>query len=165
MSSPKDYVDTKSSLASEENPCSSQWVRSYSCHRETSLGYDILPTITWLQANTNIWLLYDAATPQCSELRGCATLPQWVQPWVVASRPGWLGSIVTSMTQHLHCATAKSPQQRYGQHDMAPLSPSWLDTYTASRPSHLGSTVARITQPHCRQHVTPACYNNKILSN
>jgi hypothetical protein len=39
--SPKDYVDMKSWLAYEQNPYSTQWVVSSSCHRETSLGYDI----------------------------------------------------------------------------------------------------------------------------
>jgi hypothetical protein len=101
--SPRDYVDTKSWLAYEQNPYSTHWVRSGSCHREMSLGYDILPAITRLQANTNIWLLHDATTPRCSELEGCATLPRPVQPWVAAPSTAWLGSIVASMTwQHHH---------------------------------------------------------------
>jgi hypothetical protein len=52
--SPRDYVDTKSWLAYEQNPYSTHWVRSSSCHREMSLSYDILPVVTRLRANTNI---------------------------------------------------------------------------------------------------------------
>jgi hypothetical protein len=64
----RDYVDTMSLLAYEQNPYLTNRVRSGSCHREMSLGYDILPAITRLQANTNIRLLHDATTPQCSKL-------------------------------------------------------------------------------------------------
>jgi hypothetical protein len=53
-STPRDYVDTKSWLTYVQNPYSTHLVRSGSCHRETTLGYDILPAITWLRANTNI---------------------------------------------------------------------------------------------------------------
>jgi hypothetical protein len=46
--SPTDYVDTKSWLAYEQNSYSTHSVRSGSCHRETSLGYDILTAMTRL---------------------------------------------------------------------------------------------------------------------
>jgi hypothetical protein len=36
-----DYIDTRSCLAYEQNSYSTHLVRSGSCHRETSLGYDI----------------------------------------------------------------------------------------------------------------------------
>jgi hypothetical protein len=39
--SPRDYVDTKSCLAYEQNPYLTHWVRLGSCHRETPLGYEI----------------------------------------------------------------------------------------------------------------------------
>jgi hypothetical protein len=38
---PRDYVDTKSWLAYEQNPYSTHCVRSGTCHREMSLVYDI----------------------------------------------------------------------------------------------------------------------------
>jgi hypothetical protein len=43
--SARDYVDTKSWLAYEQNP---------SCPRETFLGYDILLAVTQLRADMNI---------------------------------------------------------------------------------------------------------------
>jgi hypothetical protein len=46
--SPRDYIDTKSWLAYEKNPYSTSWGRSGSCHKEMSVGYDILPVITRL---------------------------------------------------------------------------------------------------------------------
>jgi hypothetical protein len=52
--SPRDYVDTKFWLAYEQNPYSAYRVGSSSCHRETFLGYDILPVITRLYADMNI---------------------------------------------------------------------------------------------------------------
>jgi hypothetical protein len=115
--SPRDYVDTMFWLAYEKNPYSTHWVRSGSCHREMSQGYDILPAITQLWANTNIRLLHNVTTPWCSELRGCANLPQPIQPLVAAPLLAWLGSIAISMTRHLHHAAAKSPQQHHHQND------------------------------------------------
>jgi hypothetical protein len=150
--SPRDYVDTKSWLAYEQNPCSTHWVRLGSCHRETSLGYDILPAITRLQANMNIWLLHDATIPRCSELGGCSTLPQLVQSWVAASSPARLSSIVAIMTWHLHRAVAKSLRQRHHQHHSIALSPAWLSIYIVSRPSHLSNVVVSMTRQHRRQH-------------
>jgi hypothetical protein len=127
--SPRDYVETKSWPAYEQNPYSTHWVRSGSCHRETSLGYDILPAITQLQANMNIWLLHTVTTHRCSELGGYATLPQPVQSWVAVPSLAWLGNIVTSMTRHLHHFAVKPPWQCHRQHDSVALSPTWLDIY------------------------------------
>jgi hypothetical protein len=117
-----------------------------------SLGYDILPTITRLRANTNIWLRHDATTPRCSKLGGCATLPQPVQPWVIVLSPAWLDNIVIGMTRPLHHAEAKSPRQRRCQHDSAALSLAWLNIYITPRPSRLSSVVANMTRQHCRQY-------------
>jgi hypothetical protein len=64
----------------------------------------------------------------------------------------WLGSIVASMTQHLHRTGAKSPQYHCRQHDSAALSPAWLIIYIAPQPSCLGSAIASTTQQHHRQH-------------
>jgi hypothetical protein len=150
--SPRDYVDTKSWPAYEQDPYSTHWVRLGSCHRETSLGCDILPAITRLWANTNIQLLDAMTAPQCSELRGCANLPQPIQPWVVVPLPAWLGNTVASITQHLHHAATKSPRQHCRQHDSGALSLAWLDIYTASWPSYLSSVIAIITQQHRHQH-------------
>jgi hypothetical protein len=154
--SPRDYVDTKSWLAYERNPYSTQWIRSSSCHREMSLGYDIWLAIPQLQANTNIRLLHDATTPRCSDLRGCATLSCSVivsmtrqhyhqHDSTSTSRHGqvtsaalllaWLSSIVASMTRHLHHVMTMSPQQLRRQHDSAALSPAWFGIYIVSRPT------------------------------
>jgi hypothetical protein len=144
--SPRDYIDTKSWLAYEQNPYSIHWVRSGSCHRETSLGYDILHAISWLWANMNIWLLHDATTPRCSELGDCTTLTRPVQPWVATPSPAWLDNTVAIMTRHLHCIAAKLPWQRHRQHDSTAPSPAWLDIYIASRPSQPDSAIANMTQ-------------------
>jgi hypothetical protein len=139
------YVDTKSWLAYEQNPYSTYWVRSSSCHREISLGYDILTAITWLQANMNIWLLHNATTPRCSKLESCTTLPHLVQPWVAVPLPAWLNNIITNMTRYLHCVVAKSPRQHRCQHDSIALSPAWLDICITPWPSRLGSAFASMT--------------------
>jgi hypothetical protein len=134
-----------------------------------SLGYNILTAITWLQANINIRLLHDATTPSCSELGGCATLPQHVQHWVAASSPAWLDSIVASITWH-HCRQHDSTStSRRGQvasvasstawlnntvasmthhlHRISAVpSPAWLGIYIAPRLSYLSSTVASMTR-------------------
>jgi hypothetical protein len=128
--SPRDYVDTKSWLAYEQNPYSTHWVRTGSCHGDTSLVYDILPPITQLRANMNIRLLQATTAPRCSELGSCATLPQLVQPWVLVSSWAWLSSIVASMTQRQHHIVAKSLRQHHcgmtrqlcRQHDSASTS-------------------------------------------
>jgi hypothetical protein len=139
--SPRDYVDTKSWLAYEQNPYLKNWVRLGSCRRKTSPCYDILPAITRLWVNMNIQLLHDATTPRWSDLRGCTTLPRPVLPWVAAPSPAWHNNIIASMTQHLHRATASSPRQHHRQHDSAALSPTWHNIYIASQPSLLGGVV------------------------
>jgi hypothetical protein len=146
--SPRDYVETKSCLPYEQNPYLTHWVRSGSFYREMSLGYEIWPTITWLWANKNIRLLHDATTPRCSELGGCATLPQPVQPWVAVPSLAWLDNTVASMTRHLHHTTTKSPRQCRCQHDSTAPSPAWLRIYIASWINHPDSTVTSITQQH-----------------
>jgi hypothetical protein len=153
--SPRDYVDTKSWLAYEQNPYSTHWVRLDSCHRELSQGYNILLAITWLWANTNIRLLHDVTTPRCSKLGGCTTLPQPEQPWVVASLSAWLSSTVASMTQYLHHVVAMSLQWRRRQHDSAALLPAWLNIYITPRPSCLNSAISsRTRQQHCQHDST-----------
>jgi hypothetical protein len=71
---------------------------------------------------------------------------------LAAPLPIWLGSIIASMTRHLHRTVAKSPWQRRHQHDSTTLSSAWLGIYIALWPSHLGSTVAHMTRQHCHQH-------------
>jgi hypothetical protein len=141
--SPRDYVDTKSWLAYEQNPCSTHWVRIGSCHRETSLSYDILSAITWLWADTNIINDYhvNPTSPRRDNTsmlrdRGCTTLPQPVQSWVAVMSPAWLGSTIGNMTRYLH--RASMTQQHCRQHD--------LTCYITSRPSCLGSTITSMTQ-------------------
>jgi hypothetical protein len=172
--SSRDYVDTKSWLAYEQNPYSTHWVRLGSYHRETFISYDILPAISRLKANMNIQLLHDATTPWCSDLGGCTTLPHPVQPWVAVLLLAWLISNVASMTQHLHHAVAKWPQQRHSQHDLAAPSPAWLDIYIVSRACRPGRVVASMTWQHrhqhdststsCHSHVTPAASSLAWLS-
>jgi hypothetical protein len=140
--SPRDYVDTKSWLGYEQNPYSTHWVRSGSCHREASLGYDILPAITQLRANMNIWLLHTTTTLRCK------TLPQPIQPWVVSPSLVWLGSTISSMTRHLHRTVGKSPWQRHHQHHSIAPSTSWLGIYITPWSSCLDSAIANKTQKH-----------------
>jgi hypothetical protein len=71
----RDYLDTKSWQAYEQNPYSTHWVRWGSYHRETSLDYDILLAITRLRANMNIRLRHAMTAPRYSEFGGCTTLP------------------------------------------------------------------------------------------
>jgi hypothetical protein len=61
----------------------------------------------------------------------------------------WLDSIVTSITQPLHRAAAKPPQQRRHQPESATLSQEWLGIYIMPRPSHLVNAVASMTHQHC----------------
>jgi hypothetical protein len=115
----------------------------------------------------NIRLLYDATTPRCSDLRGCTTLLQSVQPWVTVPSPAWLDSIVVSMTRYLHRAAAESPRQHRCQHDSATLSLAWLGIYIVPRPScpdnavvsmtrHLHRVVAKSPRQRHRQHDSAA---------
>jgi hypothetical protein len=189
--SPRDYVDTKSCLAYEQNHYSTYWVRSCSCHRETLLGYNILLAITQQRAKKNISLLHDVTTPRYSKLgaaqpyyikynlelhrrhqhESIAISSAWLRIYIVprachhgsiiasmtqqhhhqhnsastsshgqvapaALSPAKLSSIVANMTRHLHHATAKSSRQRHHQHDSAALSLAWLSIYIAPRPSH-----------------------------
>jgi hypothetical protein len=113
----RDYVDTKSSLPYEQNPYSTHWVRSGSCHRETSLGYDTLPAITRLWANKNMRLHHDATTPQCSKLKGWASLPHLVQPWVAVPSPAWLSFYIASWPCHPGSAVASMTRHHHRQHD------------------------------------------------
>jgi hypothetical protein len=158
-----DYVDTKSWLAYEQNPYSTHWVTSSSRHREISLGYDILPPITRLQANTNIRLLHDATTPWCSKLGGCAMLPQPVQPSVVASSPAWLSIYIASRWCCLGSAIASITRQYCRQHDSAfkpcyglvtSAEPSlaWLSSIITSMTHHIHRDAAKSPRQHYRQH-------------
>jgi hypothetical protein len=144
--SPRDYIDTKSWLAYDQNPYSINWVRPGSCHREMSLGCDILPAITRLRGNKNIRLLHDATTPQCSMHGCCATYTRPVQPCVTAPSSAWLDSTITSMTQQHHRQHDSTSTSHCGQ--VAPAAPSlvWLDIYIAPRSSRPSSTVASMTQ-------------------
>jgi hypothetical protein len=122
--SPRDYVDTKSCLAYEQNPYSTLWVRSGSCHRETSLGYDIyLLSLgykpTWISDFFMMWQLLDA-------------------PILGAAQP-----YHSQYNLELQC---------HHQHDSTALLPAWLGIYIAPWPSHLGSAVTSMTQQHWRQH-------------
>jgi hypothetical protein len=150
--SPRDYVDTKSCLAYEQNRYSTHWVMSGYCHRETPLGYNILPAITQERAKKNISLLHDATTTRYSKLGGCATLLHQIQPWVTPPSPTWIDSNIVSMTPHIHRATVMSPRQHHRQHDSAAPSPAWLDIYIKPQPSGPGSTVTSKTRQHRRKH-------------
>jgi hypothetical protein len=108
-----------------------------------SLGYDILPAITWLWANTNIRLLHDARTSWCSKLGGLRNL--------TTTSTTLSCSTVTSMTRHLHCVVTKSPWQSCRQHDLAAPSPAWLDIYIVPWPSRPGSAITSMTRQHRRQ--------------
>jgi hypothetical protein len=143
--SPRDYIDTKSWLAYDQNPYSINWVRPGSCHREMSLGCDILPAITRLRGNKNIRLLHDATTPQCSMHGCCATYTRPVQPCVTAPSSAWLDSTITSMTQQHHRQHDSTSTSHCGQ--VAPAAPSlvWLDIYIAPRSSRPSSTVPAMT--------------------
>jgi hypothetical protein len=63
-----------------------------------------------------------------------------------SASPAWLGSTVTSMTQHLHHATAKSPWQRHRQHYLTAQSPALLSIYIMSWPCCPSSAVAIMTR-------------------
>jgi hypothetical protein len=55
-------------------------------------------------------------------------------------------SVVTSMTQHLHCTTTKSPQQHHRHHDSEALSQASLSIYITLWPSHPSSVIASMTR-------------------
>jgi hypothetical protein len=134
-SSPRDYLDTKSYLDYEQNPYSTHKVKSGSCHRVTSQGYDI----SLLSLSYKLRWISDffSMRQHLDGLISGATQPYHSQynPWVAAPSPAWLGSTIISMTQHLHCATIKSPWQHHHRHDLAALSPAWLGINIASWPS------------------------------
>jgi hypothetical protein len=106
--SPRNYAETKSWLAYEQNPYSTHWVRSIFCHRETSLGYDILHVITRLYANMNIsydwyanltssldgntsmlWARGLCNFTTCSTTLSCCTMWSYLTILVVCSVFGW----------------------------------------------------------------------------
>jgi hypothetical protein len=115
----------------------------------------------------SIWHIHVVTTPRCSELGGCATLPQLVQPWVAALSLAWLssagasmtrhwhhdttshlGSTIASMTRHRHRTVAKSSRQHHRHHDS--VAPSPFDIDITSWPSRIGSAVASMTwHRHC----------------
>jgi hypothetical protein len=133
-SSPRDYVDTKSWLAYEQNPYSIHWVRLDFCHKETSLGYDI-SLLSLGYKPTRICdfftmrqhldaLISGVVQPYHSQHDSVTLSPVWLGIYI-APRPSRLDSFVTSMTRHLHRVVVKSPQQRchqhHHQHDSASL--------------------------------------------
>jgi hypothetical protein len=179
-------------LAYEKNPYSTHWVRLGSCHRETSLGYDIFLLSlgykpTWISdfftmrqhfdapisglcnlttASTTLSYsviasmtrhLHHAATKLPRQHRhqhdSAALLPTWLSSILhrgqvnpAASSLAWLGSIVASMTQHLHRVTAKSPWQHRRQHDSVSTSCHSQAAPAASSPTWLGSIVTSMTR-------------------
>jgi hypothetical protein len=141
--SPRNYVDTESWLAYEQNPYLIHWVRSGSCHTKTSIGYDILSAITRLRANTNIRLLHTATTFRCFELRGYVTLPQLVQPWVAAPSPAWLSNTIASMTQQHRHQHDSACTLHCGQVALTASSPAWLSSTVISMTQHLHHTIAK----------------------
>jgi hypothetical protein len=152
----RDYINIKSWLAYEQNPYSMHWVRSGSCHRETPLGFDILPAITRLQTKMNIWLLHDTTTPRSSELGGCATLAQPVQPWVAAPSPVWLSIIIATMT-HQHDSTSTS---HYDIVALAASSSAWLGSTIASMTQYLHHVAVKSPRHH-RQHDLTSTYRHR----
>jgi hypothetical protein len=133
--SPRDNVDTKSWLAYEQNPYSTHWVRSSSCHREMSLGYDILHVITRLWADTNVNL-----TSSCCD----NTLMIWARG---------LHNLTTASTTLSCSAITSMTQQRHHQHDLATTSRHGQVASVAPSLAWLGSTIASMTQ---HQHRTMA---------
>jgi hypothetical protein len=110
----------------------------------------------------NIRLLHNATTPRYSNLRGCATLPHPVQPWVIVPSLAWLGSTIASMTRHLHRVVAKSPRQHRRQHDSACSSRHSQVTSTASLLAWLDSIIASMTRyRHCAVANSPRQCHSK----
>jgi hypothetical protein len=148
--SPRDYVDTKSWLAYEQNLYSIDWARSGSCHRETSLGYDI-SLLSLGYKLTRISNFFTMRQHLDAPILGA------VQPYhneynlELRCTPAWLGKIVTSMTRHLHCTAARSPQLRHRQHDsVAPrphglesISPAWHSSIVTSMTQHMHRATAK----------------------
>jgi hypothetical protein len=149
--SPRDYVDTKSCLAYEQNPYSTHWVRLGSCYRGTSLGYNILSTITWLWANTNIINNWHANLTSSHYDNTLMLHARGLHNLNTASTT-LSCSAIASMTWYLHRTTANSPQLCRHQHDSIASSPAWLSIYIVSPPSCPGSDVACMTQQHHHQH-------------
>jgi hypothetical protein len=82
-----------------------------------------------------------ASTSRHGQVTLVASSPAWLYSIVtsmthiyITPRLGHLGSIIPSMTRHLHHATAKLHRQHVHQHDSAALSPVWLNIYIAPWP-------------------------------
>jgi hypothetical protein len=131
--SQRDYIDTKSWLAYDQNSYSTHCVRSRSCHREMSLGYDILLAITRLYIR---WHEY-----------------QWWLTCQLDFFTLWQHLDAPSSPRHLSSPRQYNLElQQHHQNDSAALSPVWLDIYIMLQLSYLGSIVAIMTQQHHRQH-------------
>jgi hypothetical protein len=144
------------------------WVRSGSCHRETSLGYDnFLLSLDYKPTRTSDFFMMrqhlnapisGAAQPYHSQYNPWVTIMtqqhchqhdsastsfcDQVAP--ALSSPAWLGSIVANMTRHLHHVVAKLLRQRHHQHDSATLSPAWLSSIVTSMTRHLHHAAAKL---------------------
>jgi hypothetical protein len=114
--SPRDYVDTKPWLAYEQNPYSTDWVRSGSFHRETSLHYDI-------------------------SLLSLGYKPTWISDFLTirqhldAPISGLCNLTTTSMTR----------QCRH-KHELVALSLAWLSPNIMPQPNRPDSIVASLTR-------------------
>jgi hypothetical protein len=132
---PRDYLDTKSWLAFEQNPYLTHWVRSGSCCEETSLCYDSLPAITRLRANMNIigdWHV----NPTSSH---CDNTPMlWHRG---AAHP-----YHNQYNLELQCRC---------QHDSAVPSLEWLIIYIAPRSSRLDSAAAALSPAWLGIYIVP----------
>jgi hypothetical protein len=129
MSNPRDYADTKSWLAYEQNPYSTHWVRSDSCHRKTSLAYNILSTITWVRANTNIF----------DDCHTNLTSPHYDNTSML--RAQGLRNLTTTSTTSSCSAIASMTLQHRRQHDSTYTSRRDQVTLAAPSPAWLGNTV------------------------
>jgi hypothetical protein len=98
-----------------------------------------------------------ASTSRHSQVTSAMPSPSRLDIYI-APQPSHPGSIVASMTRHLHRATAKSPQQRCHHHDsistsrhgQAP-SPAWLGSIVASMTHHLHPPAAKSPR-QCHRH-------------
>jgi hypothetical protein len=176
-----DYVDTKSCLAYGQNSYSTHWIRSCSYNWETSLGNDIFllslgykPTLIsefFTMRQHHDALISGVAQPyhsqynlelQCHRQHDSIATSHHDQVTLTASSPIWLGSIIASITQHLHHVAAKSPRQCCHQHDSistsrhgqyvpaAPL-PAWLGSIVVSMTCHLHRVTTKLSRQRRHQ--------------
>jgi hypothetical protein len=114
-----------------------------------------------------------------------ASTSQCGQDASVASSRAWLGTIVASMTRHLHHVVVKLPRQCHHEHDSIALSLAWLSIYITQRLmsplqhchqqdlvalslAGLGNIITNMTRQHHRQQdstaPSPAWFGSIVAS-